>query len=292
MTSGPESTSSSIGAHPFLIMRNVNVALGDRIVLHDIHLTIQAGEHLAILGANGCGKSTLIRTMNCELYPVIPDSGSPTPEVRIFGRSRWDLTELRYYFGVVSDTHPGLYSTSRAPDTAGSATGRTTGLNAVIAGFFSASTLWPNLIVTEEMRLRAAEALERIHATHLTNHLVGEMSAGEKRRILIARALVHRPRQLLLDEPSNALDLAAQRNLRESMRTLIAPTDGSPSTGLILVTHHLNDIPPEIERVILMQKGRIVADGPRTELLTAPVLSKLLGTEVRIGQQDGWLHSW
>jgi iron complex transport system ATP-binding protein len=273
--------------HPFLRMSNVNVALGDRNVLHDINLTIQTGEHVTILGANGCGKSTLIRTMTCELYPTIPGAGHPKPEVSIFGRSRWDLTELRKHFGVVSDTHPGLYSTSRAPDTAGSATGRTTGLNAVIAGFFSASTLWPNLIVTDEMRHRAAEALERIHASHLTHHLVGEMSAGEKRRILIARALVHRPQQLLLDEPSNALDLAAQRNLRESLRSLIA--DG---VGLILVTHHLNDIPPEIERVILMQQGRIVADGPRHKLLTAPVLSNLLGTEVRIGEQDGWLHSW
>jgi iron complex transport system ATP-binding protein len=280
------------GAERFLQMRNVNIALGDRTVLHDIHLTIQTGEHVAILGANGCGKSTLIRTMNCELYPAIPGPGHPSPEIQIFGRPRWDLTELRKHFGVVSDSHPGLYSTSRAPDTAGSNTGRTTGLNAVIAGFFSASTLWPNLVVTEEMRLCAHEALERIHAAHLAQHLVGEMSAGEKRRILIARALVHRPRQLLLDEPSNALDLAAQRDLRESMRELIAPTDGTPSTGLILVTHHLNDIPPEIERVILMQKGRIVADGPRAELLTAPVLSNLLGTEVRIGQQDGWLHSW
>jgi len=273
--------------HPFLKMANVNVALGDRNVLHDINLTIQTGEHVAILGANGCGKSTLIRTMTCELYPAIPGPDHPLPEVSIFGRSRWDLTELRQHFGVVSDTHPGLYSTSRAPDTAGSSTGRTTGLNAVIAGFFSESTLWPNLIVTDEMRQRAAEALERIHASHLTDHLVGEMSAGEKRRILIARALAHRPQQLLLDEPSNALDLAAQRDLRESMRRLIA--DG---IGLILVTHHLNDIPPEIERVILMQKGRIVADGPRTQLLTAPVLSDLLGTEVRIGEQDGWLHSW
>jgi iron complex transport system ATP-binding protein len=279
-------------AEQFLTMRNVNVALGDRIVLHDIHLTIQTGEHVAILGANGCGKSTLIRTMNCELYPLIPNAGHPLPEISIFGRNRWDLSQLRQHFGVVSDTHPGLYSTSRAPDTAGSSTGRTTGLDAVIAGFFSASTLWPNLVVSDEMRQRAAEALERIHASHLTRHLVGEMSAGEKRRILIARALVHRPRQLLLDEPSNALDLAAQRNLRESMRNLIAPKDGSPSTGLILVTHHLGDIPPEIERVILMQKGRIVADGPRADLLTAPVLSNLLGTEVRIGQQDGWLHSW
>jgi iron complex transport system ATP-binding protein len=137
------------------------------------------------------------------------------------------------------------------------------------------------------MRERAAEALARINATYLAHQPIGEMSAGEKRRILIARALVHRPQQLLLDEPSNALDLAAQRNLRESMRQLI-----HQGTGLILVTHHLNDIPPEIERVILMQKGRIVQDGPRKDLLTAPVLSELLGTEVRIGEEEGWLHSW
>jgi iron complex transport system ATP-binding protein len=274
-------------ANQFLHMRRVNVALGDRVVLHDIDLTIQTGEHVAILGANGCGKSTLIRTMTCELYPLIPGPGHPSPEVSIFGRSRWELTQLRQHFGVVSDTHPGLYSTSRAPDTAGSAAGRTSGLDAVIAGFFSASTLWPNLIVTEEMRLRAAEAMERIHASHLAAHTVGEMSAGEKRRILIARALVHRPSQLLLDEPSNALDLAAQRDLRESLRNLM-----HQGTGLILVTHHLNDIPPEIERVILMSQGRIVADGPREQLLTAPVLSDLFQTQVRIGQHDGWLHSW
>jgi iron complex transport system ATP-binding protein len=217
---------------------------------------------------------------------VIPDA--PRPEILIFGRPRWDLTELRKHFGVVSDSLPGLQSfNAKAFDSAGSHTARTTGLNAVLAGFFSASTLWPNLTITDAMRESAAQALERIHATHLAGQLISEMSAGEKRRILIARALVHSPRQLLLDEPSNALDLAAQRDLRESMRSLI-----HEGTGLILVTHHLGDIPPEIERVILMQKGRIVADGPRAELLTAPVLSNLLGTEVRIGQQDGWLHSW
>jgi iron complex transport system ATP-binding protein len=303
-------TSNSAGAHPsqepreaikgaahreatnstecFLRMRNVNVALGDRVVLHDINLTINAGEHVAILGANGCGKSTLIRTMNCELYPIV----LPGMEVNIFGRPRWDLTQLRQHFGVVSDSHLGLYSTSRAPDTAGSATGRTSGFDAVLAGFFSASTLWPNLIVTEEMRDRSAHALARVDASHLATQPVGEMSAGEKRRILIARALVHRPQQLLLDEPSNALDLAAQRNLRETMRNLMLPKNGEQSTGLILVTHHLNDIPPEIERVILMRQGRILNDGPRAELLTAPVLSELFQTEVRLGEHEGWLHSW
>ena len=142
------------------------------------------------------------------------------------------------------------------------------------------------------MRQRADEALERVDATRLATQLVGEMSAGEKRRIMIARALVHRPRQILLDEPSNALDLAAQRNLRETMRSLMRPDDGSTGTGLILVTHHLGDIPPEIDRVILMQQGKIFADGPREKLLTAPVLSDLLGIKVNIGQDDGWLHSW
>src|SRR5580704_13731074 len=169
----------------FLELRQVNVARGERVVLHDINLTIRAGEHVAILGPNGCGKSTLILTMTCQIYPIV----GPGMLVRIFGRERWDLTQLRKHFGVVG---AGLMGS----DLPGQRTAVTTGLAAVIAGFFSASTLWPNLHVTEEMRVRAAEALDRIEATHLAYQFVGEMSAGEKRRILIARALVHRPRQL------------------------------------------------------------------------------------------------
>jgi iron complex transport system ATP-binding protein len=260
----------------FLELAHVNVARGDRVVLHDINLSIRAGEHVAILGPNGCGKSTLIFTITCQIYPIV----QPGMQVRIFGHERWDLTQLRKHFGIVAS---GLMGT----ELPGERTAVTTGLDAVIAGFFSASTLWPNLHVTEEMRESSVEALERIDAGHLANQLVGEMSAGEKRRILIARALVHRPRQLLLDEPSNALDLAAQRELRETLRRL-----AQEGTGLVLVTHHLGDILPEIERVILMRGGRIVGDGPRAELLTAPKLSELFNTPVRIGRDEEWLHSW
>jgi iron complex transport system ATP-binding protein len=255
----------------FLDLRAVNVARGDRVVLHDVHLQINTGEHVAILGPNGCGKSTLIMAMTCQVYPMV----RPGMQVRIFGRERWDLTQLRQHFGVVGAELPG------------ERTAVTTGLDAVVAGFFSASTLWPNLHVTETMRERAWEALERLEATRLAEQLVGEMSAGEKRRIVIARALVHRPKQLLLDEPSNALDLAAQRELRETMRRL-----AQEGVGLVLVTHHLGDILPEIERVILMRGGRIVGDGPRAELLTEEKLSELFGAPVRIGRDEEWLHSW
>ncbi len=252
-------------------MRSVNVARGDNVVLHDVNLSIRTGEHVAILGPNGCGKSTLILAMTCQIYPIV----RPGMRVRIFGRERWDLTELRRRFGVVGSELPG------------ERTAVTTGLDAVVAGFFSASTLWPNLHVTAEMRERAWEALERMEAARLAGQLVGAMSAGEKRRILIARALVHRPEQLLLDEPSNALDLAAQRELRETLRRL-----AQQGTGLVLVTHHLGDILPEIERVILMRSGRIVADGPRAELLTEAHLSELFQTRIRIGRDEEWLHSW
>jgi len=267
---------NEIHSQTFLEMRAVNVARGDRVVLHDVNLSIRSGEHVAILGPNGCGKSTLILAMTCQLYPIV----QPRMLVRIFGRERWDLTELRRRFGIVTAGPMGA-------DLPGERTAVTSGLDAVIAGFFSASTLWPNLHVTDEMRVRAREALERMEASHLSAQLVGAMSAGEKRRILIARALVHRPQQLLLDEPYNALDLAAQRDLRETLRRL-----AREGTGLVMVTHHLGDILPEIERIILMRDGRIVADGLREELLTEPRLSELFHVPVRIGRDAEWLHSW
>jgi iron complex transport system ATP-binding protein len=255
----------------FLRLKNVNVARGEAVVLHDINLNIAVGEHVALLGPNGCGKSTLIKTIACECYPIVV----PGMEVSIYGRERWDLTALRRHLGVVQSGLPGEQTL------------KTTGLNAVIAGFFSASTLWPNLKVMDEMSRRSWEALERLAIGHLATKLVGEMSSGEKRRILIARALVHRPRTLLLDEPSNDLDLAAQRELRESLRRL-----AREGTGILMVTHHLADILPEMDRVLLMKQGRIVADGPKNSTLTAAALETLFGVPVEMVEREGFLYSW
>ena len=255
----------------FLNMQHVNVARGDAVVLHDITLRIANGEHVAILGPNGCGKSTLIKTITCECYPIV----SPETSIRLLGRDRWDVSQLRQHLGVVEAHLPG------------ERTGVTRGIDAVVAGFFSASTLWPNLHVTPEMRTRAHTALARMQATHLEDKLVGQMSAGEQRRIMIARALVHEPEMLLLDEPSNALDLAAQRELREAL-CLVA----QQGTGIVMVTHHLADILPEITRVIMMRSGRIFADGAKEDLIAAEKLRELFGVDVTLTRRDGYWHSW
>jgi iron complex transport system ATP-binding protein len=262
----------------FLELAHVNVARGDNMVLHDINLSVDTGEHIAILGPNGCGKSTLIKTITCECYPV----ALPETKVEIFGRERWDLTELKKRLGVVSAELPGRQTL------------QTTGRDAVLTGFFSSSTLWPNLIVTSEMREHAEEVLALVDAVSLADKLVGEMSAGQQRKIMIGRALVGSAssaggagQMLLLDEPSNALDLAAQADLRGLMRRL-----AQEGTGILLITHHIADIPPEIDRVLMMRDGRIVADGPKGELLTEARLSELFRTEVRLTERDGFFHAW
>jgi iron complex transport system ATP-binding protein len=256
---------------PFLHLAHVNVARGDNVVLHDINLTVNTGEHIAILGPNGCGKSTLIKTITCECYPIV----MPETRVSIFGRERWDLTELKRRLGVVS------------PELPGRPTLHTTGRDAVISGFFSSSTLWPNLTVTEEMRERAEGVLQQVDAIDIAEKPVGQMSAGQQRRIMIGRALVGSAGMLLLDEPSNALDLAAQAELRNLLRKL-----AQEGTGILLITHHIADIPPEIDRVLMMQDGRIVADGPKHDLLTPARLSALFETEVQLTERDGFFHAW
>jgi iron complex transport system ATP-binding protein len=260
----------------FLSMRNVDVARGQKVVLQDVNLKIASGEHVAILGPNGCGKSTLIKAMTCECYPIV----RPGMELKVYGRDRWEVQELRKHLGVVATELPG------------ERTSVTRGVDAVISGFFSSSTLWPNLEVTESMRSSALDALALLDAAYLRDRWVGEMSAGEKRRVMIARALVHRPAMLLLDEPSNALDLAAQRELREILRDVAVGSGTRRGTGVVMVTHHLADILPEIDRVVMMRGGRIVGDGPKQELLRASRLQELFGVPLELTERNGYWHSW
>ena len=261
---------------PIVELEHVNVARGQNIVLHDVSFRVEAGEHLAILGPNGCGKSTLLKTATCELYPI----ARPETRVRIMGRERWDLTQLKRKMGVVSAELPGRQTLS------------ITGFDAILTGFFSSSMLWPNLTVTEEMRERAEEILRVIDGEKLRTKLVGEMSAGQQRKTMIGRAMAGTAtegdvKMLLLDEPSNALDLAAQRDLREMLRGL-----AQQGVAILLITHHIADILPEIDRIVMMREGRIVADGKKSELLTEEKLGGLFGGEIRMTERDGYFNAW
>ena len=162
-----------------------------------------------------------------------------------------------------------------------------TGIDIVLSGFFSSIGIWPNHHVTDDMRSQATHVLALLEAKHLAEKPVDEMSSGEARRMLIGRALVHNPKALLLDEPSTSLDLAAQHELRDTVRKL-----ARSGIGILLVTHHLSDIVPEIDRVIFMQNGRVVADGPKRATLTAPAMRALFGVDVELAEREGYYHLW
>jgi iron complex transport system ATP-binding protein len=252
-------------------MRRVSVMRGDRVVLHELDLRIGVGEHVAILGPNGCGKSTFIKTITRELYPLARTESS----IALLGRDSWNIFELRSALGIVSN------------DLMTTCTRDVSGLEVVLSGFFSSIGVWPHHQVTAEMVTKAETALKRLDASHLASRLVTEMSSGEARRMMIGRALVHDPAALVFDEPSNSLDVSAQHELREIMRQL-----ARTGTGIILVTHHLADIVPEIERVVLMRAGRVVADGPKEQLLTEAALGDLFGLPVSVARRDGYFHLW
>jgi iron complex transport system ATP-binding protein len=256
---------------PLIDLRRVTVMRGENIALRELSLMIGAGEHVAILGPNGCGKSTLIKTITRECYPL----AQPGSLVEILGQSLWNVVDLRSMLGIVSN------------DLMAQCTREITGFEIVLSGFFSSIGIWPNHHVTDAMRAKASEVLALLEAPHLASKPVEEMSSGEARRMLIGRALVHAPRALLLDEPSTSLDLFAQHELREMVRKL-----AQSGIGILLVTHHLSDIIPEIDRVILMREGRVVADGPKDRLLTADSLRDLFGVEVELAQRDGYYHLW
>jgi iron complex transport system ATP-binding protein len=245
--------------------------LGRKRVLDDINLTIGTGEHVAILGPNGCGKSTLIKTIMREYYPL----AEPQTSLTILGRDTWDVFGLRPLLGIVSN------------ELVWRCTREITGREVVLSGFFSSIGVQPWHEVTPAMLEKSNQVLELLEAGHLAEREMTELSSGEAHRLLISRALVHDPLALLLDEPSNSLDFRAALELRDILRKL-----AQAGTGILMVTHHLPDILPEIERVILLRQGRVFADGSKGEVLTTARLSELFGMPVHVARRDGNYLLW
>jgi len=270
---------------PYLVeYDNVSVYRGETLALDRLSLKIRVGEHVAILGPNGCGKSTLIKTFTRECYPASREGGEPT--LRILGQEAWDVKELRAMLGIVTNDLVDECTRGMSSDFA-EIPRRVTARNTVLSGFFSSIGVWAHHHVTDEMADKADQLLARLGVGHLADRMLDEMSSGEVRRVVIARALVHDPSSLVLDEPTNSLDLRATAELRDAVRTI-----AKSGLSVLLVTHHLPDIIPEIERVILIKRGRVVADGPKASVLTSEALSDLFAIPIEVGVRGEYYHAW
>jgi iron complex transport system ATP-binding protein len=262
---------------PVLELINGSVIKADRPVLHNLSLRIAVGEHTAIVGPNGAGKSVLVRLLTHEDRAVVPPDGSSP--VRVFGDDNWNVFELRSQLGVVSaDLHQRFV--------AGNSEGRIRAEAAVLSGFLASDGILRYGNVTDDMRMRAVHALERMGAGHLARRWLDELSSGEARRVLLARALVTEPRALVLDEPTTGLDLVARHEFMERVRQI-----ARGGTTIILITHHIDEIIPEIGRAVLLREGRIVADGTKASVLTAGRLSELFDARVAVEEVDGYLYA-
>jgi iron complex transport system ATP-binding protein len=252
---------------PFLEIRNATVWRGDTMALRNFSLTLRHGESVAILGPNGAGKSTLLKVLTGEVRP----EANPDTICRLFGEDLWSLEDLRHRIGVVMPEDIARFHPEE------------------IARDVVLSSLRGAFGRTREMRFSRTEksaadqAIARLGIPHLADRDFGALSSGERRRFLIARALVHDPAVLVLDEPSTALDFAASLGLVAALRELAVA-----GHTLVLVTHHPGEIPPEIDRSILLDHGAIVADGPKRKVLASSALSELFGLPLSVSWSHGW----
>lgn len=260
---------------PLIRVEGVSVVRDGAEILHDVSIVIEQGEHIAILGPNGCGKSTLIKILTREIYPY-----AGLGRVEICGLNRWQISQLRTMLGVVSEE-------PREP-----LLGEPTGLEYAVSGLIGTYGILVQHHVTPEMMEQGRGALVLCEAERLADRTVNTMSTGERRRVAIARAVVSGPRALVLDEPTNGLDLKAAFEFHDLVRRLI-----DAGITVILVTHHLEELTPEITRVITMKNGRITADGSRADVLTVDHLAGLfdvssVALRERIRGQLRGHHSW
>lgn len=265
---------TAAGPIPLLKMQNASVVRGGRRLLDDLSLEIREGEHTAILGPNGAGKTSFIRLITREDYPLASANGAPP--LLLFGQERWNVFELRSRLGIITADLQANFLNRTLP-------AQTRGLDVVLSGFFASYGLFRHQQVTAAMRQQARQVLALMEAEHLADAFIETMSTGEARRILIARALVTDPRALILDEPTTGLDLAARSRFLGTLRNI-----ARHGQTVILVTHRVEEIFPEIHRVILLRNGRIMLDGPKRQVLTCRRLSATFGAAIRVRRLKGY----
>jgi len=250
---------------PILDIQNLRIERGGTVILRDITWTVQRGQHWAVLGANGSGKTSLLSAFTGYLMPT-------AGEIELLGKryGEHDWRALRCAVGLVSsalrqrmaDDEPALLTVA-------------SGRGAVIE-------LWKPPSTTD--RRIAARILRLLECSHLAERPWAVLSQGERQRVLIGRALMAKPCVLILDEPCAGLDPAAREHFLQFLNRL-ARRPGSPS--LVLVTHHVEEIVPTFTHALLLRRGRVLAAGEKREVLSSASLSKTFGCRMSLSKSKG-----
>lgn len=254
----------------FFCLREATVYRGAEPALHQMNLTLRTGQHTAILGPNGAGKSTLLKVLTRELRPRV------TPEMRceIFGKTVFNLWDLRKKIGVVSQDLQNDYRSLA------------TGFEVVLSAYFGSVGLHSHHAVSVEQKQHATRIMEQMAIDNLAALPYLQLSTGQQRRLLLARALIHQPKVLVFDEPTSGLDMKSAMLLTAQIRQL-----AQSGVTLVMVTHHLNEIIPEISRVVLLNEGHVYADGTPGEVLNSNMLSELYQIPLDVFQTNGFYQA-
>ena len=251
-------------------LQNITVFQGRNKILDDFSLTIDESQSTVILGPNGSGKTTLLKLLNRELY-IVED---PKSSLKIFEKDRWNVDDLRSNLGVVSQHLQYGYSNSAI------------GLYVVLSGFYSSDGIWQHQTFEEEKLNRAKEVMDLLSISELQDRAFSSMSTGEQRKFLLARSLVNDPAVLVFDEPTSGLDMSTCFQYLEIIRELIGM-----GKKVVLVTHHVHEIPPEVTRVILLKEGKVIEDGNKDEILTNTNLTNLFDWPIKLVKENGYYQA-
>lgn len=252
---------------PIIDITKATAYVQDNRVFDGLSFRVVAGEKVAILGPNGAGKSTLLKLITRSLYPVVTEDSY----IRLFGKEHFSLWDLRRQIGFVSEEFQSDY------------TPYTRGIDVVLSGYTGSVGQHDHLSTDAGQRQHAQALIAEMGVAALQEQMFQRMSTGQKRRFLLARAVVHNPDTLIFDEPSSGLDLAAAAQMLKLMRDHC-----HHNRSILLTTHHVEEIIPEIQRVVLISHGKIIADGDKADILTSEHLSQLYGLEVKVREEDGW----
>ena len=255
---------------PFIEIERVTVYRGDTCVFHDLSLAINQGTHAAILGPNGAGKSTFLKLLAGEVHPLPRDE----THIRLFGEEQWNVWDVRKRLGLVSHDLQHQYME------------QVTGLKVVLSGYYASIGTYGHQDYTYAQIAQAHAVMEELGIGLLTDRRFAAMSTGEQRRCLLGRALVHDPVALVLDEPTSGLDLTATFHYLDMVRAHM-----KKGKTVLLVTHHLHEIPPEVERVILLKGGGVFEDGDKSLVLTEANLTRLFDRPIALVDAHGWYQA-